>query len=68
MPSDEELLIERMKEWNDTWGGPAPLCEPPERKSEPQKHVVLPSIWKVEGSERPSKEGTETWRDRPPML
>lgn len=65
MPSDEEILIERMKEWIDWQGGPAPLCEPPERR---QKHAVLTSIWNVDESERPGKSDTETWRDRPPML
>jgi hypothetical protein len=29
---------------------------------------VLPSVWKVEGSDRPGKADTETWRDRKPLL
>lgn len=54
MTEDEKIQIERMKEWNDTWCGPAPLCKPQDRK--------------IEGSERPSEKKEETWRDRPPLL
>lgn len=69
MTDDEKIQIERMREWNDSWGGPAPLCDPSERKEERSKHAVLPSIWKIEGSERPVEGNKkETWRDRPPML
>lgn len=69
MPSDEEIMIEKMKEWNDSHSGPAPLCEPPERREVKPRHAILPSIWKIEGSERLDEDKKEeTWRDRPPML
>lgn len=80
MPSDEEIwaaqqdeiTARRLAEWNDNWGGPAPLCEPPDRQKGQTKHAVLPSIWKIKDGDLPSLGGTEkkteTWRDRPPML
>lgn len=70
MPSDEEILIERMREWNDYWSGPAPMNPP----VEPVKTAVLPSIWKIQGSEVPDESAAtyppkqETWRDRKPLL
>jgi hypothetical protein len=66
MPSDEEILVERMKEWNDSysWNCPAPMHQP----VEPVKTAVLPSIWKIQGSEVPDEPKTETWRDRAPLL
>lgn len=67
MPSDEELLIERMREWMEFQSEglhmPSQAPPPPGTAASGYKLTPIPAQ-KTE----PKVEKVETWRDRPPLL
>jgi len=64
MPSDEEILVERMKEWNDSH-----CCSHPMHQS-----VAPPALMRPYGKQSsdaaspPEVPKVETWRDRPSLI
>ncbi len=64
MPSDEEILIARMREWHDRDSCPHPMHQP----------IAPPALMRPYGKQpsdaQPPKTEPkiETWRDRPPLI